>query len=1663
LYRYNSVVSFAPTPTTRQAPLLLAAPVGMPVTLSGSHYLPDPSFGCSFGGGAARAMMGSFVSSALFKCEVPGGGNAGPESWWGAAVLPVSHQGAAEASMATAVAAARGRNVAELSRPVPWVGALSATPAQTDSGGGAVLAVPITDLDYSEASERVWWMGNLTAGVAGGGSGAGGGGLSGGGSSGGAAAAKESARAAADDPRSATARTMGCLIGTVRVAATRSQGGGSGVECLAPAHRPGAGTLVRVAVGAPRAEASVGVAAVVHYASAGSRVWSSSTFEAPTVFIGAGRARPLSIGAPPPPPAALLKLLRGPTESGGEMGAAIRAPPPPLECYAGAGGRVAEARRIHGRPNEVECWPPAPGGGDARGAGFVPIALVWAEGLGDRHVWGGHGTALQSSPVAIDARRETEVNSAIPHSVASGAAANRPLRLRGVDLPAEVTTMAPVCVYGGGGGTASFESQAIVVSTALIICGPVDGQALDAVASDGGGAALAVEAGWAGAGSSATSQSGLLLRVESVSALAVEAAAAIPVEPSVAPASGGAVVVFPVAAGGGTLTSSASIEDVASTSGGTPSGGGVPGAGISEGITCSFGTISGVAARRSGSTATKMVSVECMAPAHVRGSVPATVSLPSGATHHCGESTETRGKSPARPGGACMHTFTYSAALPWRTRYVSWVEKGEGVEATADKKGRAAALRSISAPASALAGGNLPVTMYIDAEASAAAVGVGGGAGGAAAADGLAPLWCHVTIAGGSASVAGSDVAASPAVIVSGAMVKCEPPMLPTTSRSQGGPASAWLAPPTAAESSKGPAGPVGFRWELGGIQILGVSPPASSVAGGTIVTVMATNLESAAAADRGGAGVLGCVFGTVGAVAGRAVRGSSAVECVTPAARLGPAAVALEAGLSRWRGGGAAWLDGLDGNIGLGIASLWYRPDANVDAVMPSAAPADGGGVVAMTLSGLSLPLVNAHTPVSMLTGQPRSPPCLLGHRQGTRSAFHRGANVGVVDCRLAMAPAGWTAVSLDPAAVASAVVGASAGPAGAVILFAPTHVRSVSPSLVPVEGDAVLWVAGQNLRFDQVVGAATEARCVFSSTGGVGGPASAVEAAQNAAGSGSGGGGGYGANGEAGFALAVSSAVAICVTPPGGEGASRGDRATGGGSELSFPGPGAAHLPVGALSGDSAASSSTVLVRWQHLGLPKVSRVYPGISREGGGAPVDVTVAGVAAGVAEDAASACLFGTLGPIAGRRNTAGSGANGERVEGVSVQCITPAAKAGARPVALVNGLMAPQRGPYTVQMYDKPDVLAGPLFASATFAAAAQQQFFHAPAAVIHAALPSLVPSDSGNPAVSLVGYGLEPEKGAPAPSCVLDGNTLPLVARGKSNVMLLDEASSGHAVCTVPSKMNLGGGGGMMGFGGFGDWSALTVDTAAETGGGGMILRRRTPIAYAAAPQHIPAGGGAVIVVSGTRLAMEGAPSCVFILGDDPSGSVDRAASPVQVISSALGRCESPDVTGDRDKPSASAAGGGALISIGWSSAGATSFPDENAANVRLMAAYPAQASAVTPSVIPAAGGALLAVVLAAPASDAAAGAGGATGAGAIPLQCRVAAIGPVASRAGGSAAAAMGVLECIAPAYVPARRAVALEVGPARGGWHVWRSEGSARPDAKLLVLPVVGGCTR
>jgi len=140
----------------------------------------------------------------------------------------------------------------------------------------------------------------------------------------------------------------------------------------------------------------------------------------------------LSLGAPPPPPFALLKLLKGPSDGGPNVGdMAMIAPPPPLGCYAGPGGRASEARRVPGRANEVECFPPAPGGGDSRGTGFVPVALVWSEGQGDRHVWGGHGTALSASPATLDARRETTVTSAMPRSVSSGAAANKPLFLRG--------------------------------------------------------------------------------------------------------------------------------------------------------------------------------------------------------------------------------------------------------------------------------------------------------------------------------------------------------------------------------------------------------------------------------------------------------------------------------------------------------------------------------------------------------------------------------------------------------------------------------------------------------------------------------------------------------------------------------------------------------------------------------------------------------------------------------------------------------------------------------------------------------------------------------------------------------------------------------------------------------------------------------------------------------------------------------------------------------------------------------------------------------------------------------------------------------------------------------------------------------------------------------
>jgi hypothetical protein len=124
---------------------------------------------------------------------------------------------------------------------------------------------------------------------------------------------------------------------------------------------------------------------------------------------------------------------------------------------------------------------------------------------------------------------------------------------------------------------------------------------------------------------------------------------------------------------------------------------------------------------------------------------------------------------------------------------MSRVEPVKGGEFTEDKRGRAAAVRLVPAPASTLAKGNIPITVYIDAKET--------GSGAAAVAmDGLVPLRCRVTIAGGSGSAAWSDVAASLAAIVSGAMVSSEPPMLVHTNQSAGCPVSEWRSLPNTAE-----------------------------------------------------------------------------------------------------------------------------------------------------------------------------------------------------------------------------------------------------------------------------------------------------------------------------------------------------------------------------------------------------------------------------------------------------------------------------------------------------------------------------------------------------------------------------------------------------------------------------------------------------------------------------------------------------------------------------------------------------------------------------------------------------------------------------------------------------------------------------------------------
>ena len=106
----------------------------------------------------------------------------------------------------------------------------------------------------------------------------------------------------------------------------------------------------------------------------------------------------------------------------------------------------------------------------------------------------------------------------------------------------------------------------------------------------------------------------------------------------------------------------------------------------------------------------------------------------------------------------------------------------------------------------------------------------------------------------------------------------------------------------------------------------------------------------------------------------------------------------------------------------------------------------------------------------------------------------------------------------------------------------------------------------------------------------------------------------------------------------------------------------------------------------------ITRVARVEPGMSRESGGTSVDIAVHGAGGSAGSSSASACLFGTLGPVAGRDSggsgggggggggAGGGGVVGDHKDSVSVQCITPAAAAGVRPLALATGLTMPQVG-----------------------------------------------------------------------------------------------------------------------------------------------------------------------------------------------------------------------------------------------------------------------------------------------------------------------------------------------------------------------------------------------
>lgn len=574
-----AIVNWANAPVTRRA-IAPFAPAGMPVTLQGDEMVPDGDvarMGCAFDGGAAVDLSDSNqaqLSSTLTRCEVPSGV---PSS----AVIDVAVE-----PLGTAGSTPDGDKRAGASWvQVPWVipsrvvsnsfaAAAGSEPATVEGGGGTFTA-ELTVWDTS--SHR--------------------------------------ADGDARERLAAASAALGCRFGTIRVAGVRDVGAGvqsalrsnvaGAFECVAPALAPrargprGSTRKVPFAVGATHAE--------VPWVGGGG----GSSDDPPGLVVVAGfagRSGGAGIAAPGPTSALVGRggssiTLVGSFE--GSRGLALR-------CATAGRGFDWDSRKgssVRAGEHEFECEPDAhPRGGFYALTAWPASASGvdrWGPGLADG-AWSSHG------PVVFIVREEPSVLSIYPGAVATGGShANVPLTVVGVNLPTRAGTSGDDggvndawCVgFGIGGYVAA--TPARPVSSAVMTCPPFDSEAINAWAttlslssnsspkneedrgddsssgpeasggsnSKGSGSFVRVEAAWHVGGdlSRGASRSSVGVEIESLRVPLGPNA----LTPSVLSAEGGGVV--------------AVVWSEGDKSDGDGS--------LHAGLSCSFGTISGISAR----------------------------------------------------------------------------------------------------------------------------------------------------------------------------------------------------------------------------------------------------------------------------------------------------------------------------------------------------------------------------------------------------------------------------------------------------------------------------------------------------------------------------------------------------------------------------------------------------------------------------------------------------------------------------------------------------------------------------------------------------------------------------------------------------------------------------------------------------------------------------------------------------------------------------------------------------------------------------------------------------------------------------------------------------------------------------------------------------------